>query len=116
MKLQEQLVAVYEAAAARLDTKGWQRTDLGTRYGPNCVAGAIWFEAQELAASRPEAEVLDQMAVDMLGNMLGGLITKQGVVESAWVPYWNDYECRDGAEAADKLREAAKEAAKGWGV
>jgi hypothetical protein len=99
------IVDILERAAARLDANGWVRLVDGGRNGPNCMRGAIWWTIHEMVEdqrTRVSAERAAHNAVlRLLRTCPGYTITG-----------WNDHECPDGAAAADKLREAAKELAK----
>jgi hypothetical protein len=79
-------------AAFHLEEHGWRR---GFPYGDAvCVRDAINIYAPDRMTSL--------LAIERLQRFLGA-----GNVVNWYLTTWNDFECRDGEEAADALRGAA---------
>jgi hypothetical protein len=96
----DSVVALLEAAAGRLEARGWRTHSFGFADGPNCMAGALLYESYgrlEDSAEHPYWTARRAME---------GLL-------SCSLTYWNDHNCPDGTAAAEKLRLAAKEVAAG---
>lgn len=93
MSEHDDTIALLEAAAARLDAFGWTRGTAGPHAGPNCLAGALSWAAddtrvRQVLNARTAWHRANGIQVPMVG--------------------WNDRVCPDGATAADSLRLAAK--------
>lgn len=112
---------VLEAAAGRVEA-AWLRGAEGPRSGPNCILGAIRWEAQALTETeyhgrdaRWHACKLAQRAVqwaDEEVRKLGLDITDHPrMFRQPDVTDFNDRHCPDAHTAAELLRRAAKEAA-----
>ncbi len=95
----EKAIALLESAAGRLDALGWTQFHNGDQDGPNCMSGALRWQAME---SDTNALVLTR-ALKALSEIVG---TVPGYNFN--IAGWNDTICPDEFAASDKLREAAK--------
>lgn len=135
----DQVVNVLENAAARLDARGWATAVLGPINGPNCMEGAIKYAVMEEVGltghdCHPPQVITDppcpacgwswlfmtfQTTSDCSPLWNAALDAVKIVTGTSAVWHWNDDQksCTSGAEAADKIREAAKVLAsrkRGW--
>lgn len=102
--IRDDVVAALEAAAGRLEARGWTRGRMGGPPGPNCVAGAIeWviFDAG-LPDDMQDIDGIYWSARDALQRFVG-----------ASVITWNDNQCSGAVTAIETLRLTAKEVANG---
>jgi hypothetical protein len=88
-------VDLLERSAARIEARGWKRGDYGPREGPNCVFGALQWEAREISG----------LAICAALGVASGALDR---VCDGNAICWNDNVCPNRIAAADKLREAAK--------
>jgi hypothetical protein len=113
-------VRLLEAAADRIETRGWVQEEYGPPEGPNCCGGALRIERADLPfvpASRRlhgsrRQEVLLR-AFEWLSSAIYPDLPRGTQDPELRVVDWNDDVCPDQATAVDMLRRAAKEAANG---
>ena len=112
-QIQELTVRTLEAAADRIEAKGWQRHREGPEEGPNCTFGAIrWAAWDVMPEDLPQGPLHGDWfrgAVDATSQQLRRL------GHDSDIPWWNDFVARDHYEVAEMLRLAAKEVANSHG-
>ena len=108
------MVRLFEEAAGRLEARGWARETYGPPDGPNCLLGALTWAEVDLGYRVADDDNPHQTSAKpaFLRFLMEAEVALARALNSGCSVFdvleWNDEECQDGAQAAEALRQAAK--------